>query len=219
MNELDNLLLRLSPEAAEGLVPAASARQAARDAFELGKKLAPPAPARPWANRPDPRPDWEEFAFENARTYSLRGNCTRRQVGAVIVTPDFRQVAQGYNGAPPGEDGCLSHGACPRGRHYATRANGTSYASTADRPWPACACGKLWPCEDSVPPGSSYDTGKGTCSSVHAEQNAILDAGTKAAPIKGCRMYVTEEPCDGCVRLCRGAQLAGVMWPGGQLLF
>jgi dCMP deaminase len=134
-------------------------------------------------------------------------------VGAVIVSPDNRQIAQGYNGAAPGMPGCLSHGACPRGKHYKSYAGHTDGKGIID--W--CACGKPWPCDESVPPGSSYDTGKGTCDALHAEQNAILDAGTKAASIRGCRMYVTEEPCAGCIRMCRGAQLAWIFWPGNWL--
>lgn len=164
----------------------------------------------------DPRPSWPEFHAENAKTYSRRGNCTRRQVGAVIVTPDNRQVAQGYNGAPPGEDGCLTHGACPRGRHYEKRVPGNCKTGEIS----VCACGyTAWPCVYSVEPGSSYDTGKGACTALHAEQSAILDAGTKAISIRGCWMYVTCKPCDGCIRLMKGARLAGVRWPESELVF
>ena len=42
------------------------------------------------------------------------GLALARQVGAVIVAPDKRVVAVGYAGAPPGELGCLTAGACPR---------------------------------------------------------------------------------------------------------
>lgn len=47
---------------------------------------------------------------------SLRADCTRRQAGCVIVRNN-RIVSTGYNGSPPGLPGCLSDGACPRGRH------------------------------------------------------------------------------------------------------
>lgn len=60
------------------------------------------------------RPGWDEYFLGIAAAVAARADCTRRQVGAVIVK-DHRIVATGYNGAPAGRRGCLS-GACPRGR-------------------------------------------------------------------------------------------------------
>ncbi len=90
------------------------------------------------------RPGWDEYFLQIAVAVSQRADCTRRQVGAVIVK-DNRIVSTGYNGAPAGDPGCLS-GVCPRGR--------LSY--------------------EEVAPMSSYDTGAGACISVHAELNAII---------------------------------------------
>lgn len=99
----------------------------------------------------DPRPSWEEYYLDIARAVAKRADCTRRKVGAIIVLGD-RIVSTGYNGAPSGDPGCLTAGACPRGRR-----------SVQD-----------------VLPGSSYDTGTGACIALHAEQNAILRAGLEA---------------------------------------
>jgi dCMP deaminase len=77
----------------------------------------------------------------------------------------------GYNGAPAGEPGCLTMGACPRGQ-----------MSTSD-----------------ILPGSSYDTGAGACIALHAEQNAIIRAGKNCrgatlyltdAPCDGCSRLI-----------------------------
>ena len=61
------------------------------------------------------RPTWDEYFLGIAKAVSLRADCTRRRVGAVIVV-DGRIVSTGYNGAPAGAPGCLSAGACPRGK-------------------------------------------------------------------------------------------------------
>lgn len=59
------------------------------------------------------RPDWDAYFLGIASAVAARADCSRRQVGAVIVK-DRRIVATGYNGAPSGYPGCLSDGACPR---------------------------------------------------------------------------------------------------------
>ena len=61
------------------------------------------------------RISWDGYFIEVAKAVSLRGDCTRRQVGAVLVDDSHRIVSTGYNGVPPGAPGCLS-GACPRGK-------------------------------------------------------------------------------------------------------
>jgi dCMP deaminase len=152
---------------------------------------------------------WDAYFFGICEAVSRRADCTRRQVGAVIVDTDRRLVAAGYNGAPPGAKGCLTDAACPRGRHYRK-----IVLSAGSSQMYACACGNGWPCDESALPGSSYDTGAGACTSIHAELNAILDA---RCPVKGFTMYCTDDPCDGCVRAMKGAQLLSVKWPAGSL--
>jgi dCMP deaminase len=66
--------------------------------------------------RTDPRPDWDSYFLEIAKTVATRADCTRRQVGTVIVDDQHRVVSVGYNGAAPGKPGCLTAGACPRGQ-------------------------------------------------------------------------------------------------------
>jgi dCMP deaminase len=97
------------------------------------------------------RPDWDHYFINMAEAASMRGDCRRRQVGCVIVDENFRILAAGYNGAPPGRPGCLA-GHCPRG--------------LLD--------------EDQIPSFSDYDRGPGKCISLHAEANALLYAGREA---------------------------------------
>ena len=64
-----------------------------------------------------------------AQTVSLRGDCRRSQVGAVVVLMDKRTAFFGYNGTPtPGVAGCLA-GACPRGlKTYSERPSTADYS-------------------------------------------------------------------------------------------
>ena len=71
-----------------------------------------------YANLPDKsvRPTWDQYFLGVAKAVSARADCTRRKVGAVIASEDHRIVEAGYNGSPSGEPGCLTDGACARGR-------------------------------------------------------------------------------------------------------
>ncbi len=62
------------------------------------------------------RPDWDEYFLGLANAVSVRADCTRSKVGAVLVDSNHRVVSVGYNGAPSGALGCLTANACPRGR-------------------------------------------------------------------------------------------------------
>ncbi len=96
---------------------------------------------------------WDDYFLTIAGAVSERADCTRRQVGCVIVDADHRIIGTGYNGAPAGQPGCLTAGACPRGQK--------SY--------------------DEVPAMSSYASGAGACIAAHAEANALLYARTSCA--------------------------------------
>lgn len=61
------------------------------------------------------RPSFDEFYLAGAQWASTRADCTRAQVGAVLVSRDHR-VSIGYNGLPAGIPGCASAGNCPRGQ-------------------------------------------------------------------------------------------------------
>lgn len=123
------------------------------------------------------RPDWDHYFMAIADAVAARADCSRRQVGVVIVKNN-RIVSTGYNGAPSGDAGCLE-GACPRAF-------------------------------SDVDPGSSYDSGPGTCIAVHAEANALLYADRDKC--EGATLYGTCAPCDGCWRLIRGGGIKRVIW-------
>lgn len=62
------------------------------------------------------RPDWDAYFLGVATAVAARADCTRRQVGCVLVDRQHRIIATGYNGSAPGLPGCASDAACPRGR-------------------------------------------------------------------------------------------------------
>jgi len=59
-----------------------------------------------------PRPNWDEYFMKIAQVASMRSNCIKRKVGAVIVR-DKRIISTGYNGTPRGTKNC-NEGGCPR---------------------------------------------------------------------------------------------------------
>ena len=58
------------------------------------------------------RPEWDEYFMRLARVASLRSNCIKRKVAAIIVL-DRRVISTGYNGTPRGTRNCFE-GGCPR---------------------------------------------------------------------------------------------------------
>jgi dCMP deaminase len=178
------------------------------------------------------RASWDDWALGLAYAAGPgptgRADCTRRRVGAVIIEPQrHRVIGLGYNGSEPGGPSCLK-GECPRGRHFRQAepyqrecgfcGDSDSFCSEC-RYLFNCACGNTWPCSESVPPGSSYDTGPGACINGHAEQNAQANV-TSPEWLKGATLYVTEEPCGGCVRQIRTTtEIAAIVWPHGRLDF
>lgn len=161
------------------------------------------------------RPSWDEYGLGIARAVAVRGDCTRRKVGAVILDKDHRQVGGGYNGTVPGQPGCLE-GACPRGRHYEVFGKCPNHGENCmtcayQIIIQKCACGDSWPCPQAVAPGSSYDTGPGRCIAVHAEANALLDADPLRR--RGATLYISEVPCDGCKKIIAASGIARVVAP------
>ena len=63
-----------------------------------------------------PRPSWDEYFMNIARTVSSRSNCIKRKVAAIVIK-DLRVISTGYNGTPRGVKNC-SEGGCPRCNTY-----------------------------------------------------------------------------------------------------
>lgn len=108
------------------------------------------------------RPSWNTYFLQLAHLASLRSNCMKRRVGAVIVH-NHRTIATGYNGTPSGLPNC-GEGGCPRCNDGDSRA------------------------------GHNLDL----CLCLHAEENALLEAGRQRAA--DSVLYCTTCPCLGCAK-------------------
>lgn len=93
------------------------------------------------------------------------------------------------------------------------RVRGTGYnGAPPGRPGCDTCPRRLSGCE----PLSDYNTGPTRCVSIHAEMNAIIYSNRSEVP--GSTIYITRAPCDGCLKLIQGAQIARVVWPDGELI-
>jgi dCMP deaminase len=132
------------------------------------------------------RPDWTAYFLAIADVVSMRADCTRRSVGAVVVDGNRRIVSTGYNGAPSGAGSCLA-GDCPRGRFSTEEVPGFDQGN------------------------NDYVTGSSYCIAVHAEANALLYGDP--VRMRGGTIYISCEPCVPCLRLIEGVGLKAV-WRG-----
>ena len=71
-----------------------------------------------------PRPSWDHYFMDIAKTVATRSNCMKRKVAAVIVK-DRRIISTGYNGTPRGVKNC-NEGGCPRCNTFAKSGTGLS---------------------------------------------------------------------------------------------
>ncbi|GMG21438.1 unnamed protein product [Ambrosiozyma monospora] len=98
------------------------------------------------------RPSWDTYFMSLADLAAHRSNCMKRRVGCVVVR-NHRVVATGYNGTPRGTRNC-NEGGCPRCNSAISSGNGNGVSSVM---------------------GSGV--GLSTCLCLHAEENALLEAG------------------------------------------
>ncbi|KAI0304563.1 cytidine deaminase-like protein [Russula brevipes] len=101
------------------------------------------------------RPSWDSYFMTLASLASMRSNCMKRRVGAILVR-NKRIVATGYNGTPLGLANC-NEGGC-------------------------ASCNGL--------------NGGGSCLCLHAEENALLEAGRER--VSGATLYCNTCPCLTC---------------------
>jgi dCMP deaminase len=117
----------------------------------------------------------DHYFMNIAIEVAKRSTCTRRKIGAIIVSDVGEIKSTGYNGNPRGLPHCDEMG---------------------------CIRDKL-----GIPSGTRLET----CTAVHAEQNALIQAGTNS---RGSTLYSTIVPCPICARMILNAQVARVVYIG-----
>lgn len=119
------------------------------------------------------RPCWDTYFTSLANLASLRSNCMKRRVGAVLVTNDKRVLSTGYNGTPRGMINC-NEGGCARcnGQNYfPNQLTSTNHVASCGVNLEECLC-------------------------LHAEENALLEAGRDR--ISNSTLYCNTCPCLRC---------------------
>ena len=117
----------------------------------------------------------DHYFMNIAIEVAKRSTCSRRKIGAIIVSDVGEIKSTGYNGNPRGLPHCDEMG---------------------------CIRDKL-----GIPSGTRLET----CTAVHAEQNALIQAGTNS---RGSTLYSTIVPCPICARMILNAQVARVVYIG-----
>ncbi len=68
--------------------------------------------------------------------------------------------------------------------------------------------------QEDLPSRSPYHEGIGRCDAVHAEANCLLQSDWSR--IQAGTIYITGQPCHGCLVLIKGSGLARALWPEGE---
>lgn len=130
------------------------------------------------------RPSWDAYFMLLASLASMRSNCMKRRVGAVLVR-DKRVVSTGYNGTPRGVKNC-AEGGCTRCNSHSDGFFLPVAGGTAN--------------DEARQTRDQYAMGQGLdeCVCLHAEENALLEAGRERVSGGGTTGAVLY--CNTCVR-------------------
>lgn len=130
------------------------------------------------------RPSRDEWALGIADAVSTIADCTRAQVGAVIVARrGHRVLGLGYNGLPAGVPGCATAGNCPRGQ-----------LSTEE-------CAR----------DTDYSNCAATHAERNAIEDAIAK-GVDPSEFIEATMHVTRKPCPACTTLIASVGIGRVAY-------
>lgn len=154
------------------------------------------------------RLDWPDYFFGICRAVAARSIDTETQVGCVIVNPQRRIVAAGYNAFPAGVDDEF----WPRDRQTKAqvlkvsvprRWEGNTHTPLTTPHILTCMAGSSF-----LPHDPTYEVDK-YAAMTHAEANAIVSAGQD---LHGCTLYTLLFPCNKCAQLIITAGIRHVVY-------
>lgn len=145
------------------------------------------------------RPSWDTYFMLLASLASLRSNCMKRRVGAVLVR-EKRVVSTGYNGTPRGVRNC-GEGGCGRcNSHGDGWGDDQELGRTVDDVFSngdGGGGGERRPAANGTRNLSRIGEALDECLCLHAEENALLEAGRERVSGGGTEGAVLY--CNTCV--------------------
>lgn len=156
------------------------------------------------------RPTVDETAMFSASGAAMRSSCLSRQVGAALLDKNGNIVATGTNEVPRAGGGVY-------GEHFGETSNDdrcfvTKKHCSNTKEQTAIAKAIVHELREHFRSGTDLAELEKTLKTgrvgellefsraVHAEMDALLDAGRQGVSPAGCRMYVTTFPCHYCAR-------------------
>lgn len=133
------------------------------------------------------RPTWETYFLSLCTLASLRSNCMKRRVGAVLVRNN-RVLSTGYNGTPRGLANC-NEGGCPR-------CNGSAKRGAQLDECCEYRIELLRMLIHRLINRSPFFVIPAVC--LHAEENALLECGRERGGAEGTVLYCNTCPCLRC---------------------
>jgi len=106
-----------------------------------------------------------------------------------------------------------ARGDCVRAQHGAVVVKDHKIVSTGYNGTPpgAKSCGDTGECPRALDPSSEHSKGNyDLCWATHAESNALLRASW--SDLQGSTIYITGEPCPGCLKLIKSSGIKRVVW-------
>ncbi|GJN87334.1 hypothetical protein Rhopal_000283-T1 [Rhodotorula paludigena] len=144
------------------------------------------------------RPSWDTYFMLLASLASLRSNCMKRRVGAVLVR-DKRVVSTGYNGTPRGVTNC-AEGGCGRCNSHGDGL-GDASDDEGDEDEERAVLRKQGAKGVNGAAMSRVGEALDECLCLHAEENALLEAGRERVSgggTEGAVLYCNTCPCLRC---------------------
>jgi dCMP deaminase len=137
------------------------------------------------------RPSWDDYFFEVMHAIAKRASCDRGRSGCVIVR-NKQILTTGYVGAPPGFPDCDEVG------HQIERRFDIKSVEEIDRIFPR---GNPHNIGFQLDPLSKEYHGiphDHCIRTLHAEENAILQAAKLGVALEGSTLYCSMTPCRNC---------------------